>query len=424
MSIADKEAQILRITEASFHSELNSLLEQEIRQRVIAVVKMILESALIQELLAVLEAWEGPQPRRSGYYERIADSHYGRIPDLRVPKLRWGNPRREWRILTRYRRALTGLLDRAAYLYVMGLSLRDLQEALYVLFGSLLSRGAVNQVTLRAQAVCDEFSNSPLPHTPPMLIVDGVWVDIQYTLDSFKTDRSGHRRQCREAQERVILAVLGVYDDGSAQLLHFEIAQTEEEATWRALFDHLIARGLDPHAVRLVVSDGAHGVRSAMQRCFPNAQQQRCITHKVRGLKRHMTYQNLGPPGHQTQEQLKRERWRALKQDAYEIYEAPTYEEAQERLQSFNVKWKPIEPQAVHALNWGIQSTFAFYQFAAHLHPRIRTTNLLERLFREFRTKADEIGAFPNELSCLTLFFLVMQRHHAKHDRPFMANTS
>ncbi|MGB7414095.1 MAG: hypothetical protein WA902_07790 [Thermosynechococcaceae cyanobacterium] len=31
--------------------------------------------------------------------------------------------------------------------------------------------------------------------------------------------------------------------------------------------------------------------------------------------------------------------------------------------------------------------------------------------------KADEIGAFPNEESCLTLFFLVLQRDHAKHNR-------
>ncbi len=45
------------------------------------------------------------------------------------------------------------------------------------------------------------------------------------------------------------------------------------------------------------------------------------------------------------------------------------------------------------------------------------TTNHLERLFREFRTKSDEIGDFSNEASCLTMFCLVMERDHAKHDR-------
>ena len=51
----------------------------------------------------------------------------------------------------------------------------------------------------------------------------------------------------------------------------------------------------------------------------------------------------------------------------------------------------------------------------------MRTSNLLERLFEEFRRKSDEIGAFPNEQSCLTLFFLVVQRDHAKHDHSMVA---
>ncbi len=50
-------------------------------------------------------------------------------------------------------------------------------------------------------------------------------------------------------------------------------------------------------------------------------------------------------------------------------------------------------------------------------------TNLLERVFREFRTKADEIGAFPNQVSCLTVFHLIVVRDHAKHDRGKVAQT-
>jgi putative transposase len=36
--------------------------------------------------------------------------------------------------------------------------------------------------------------------------------------------------------------------------------------------------------------------------------------------------------------------------------------------------------------------------------------------------KSDEIGAFPHETSCLTVFFLVIERDHAKHDRKSVAN--
>jgi len=61
------------------------------------------------------------------------------------------------------------------------------------------------------------------------------------------------------------------------------------------------------------------------------------------------------------------------------------------------------------------------YQVDKLLHRHIRTTNHLERLFREFRTKSDEIGAFPHETSCLTVFFLVIERDHAKYDRKSVA---
>ena len=424
MSIAQREEQILRVKAASCQSELNEALQQRIQEQVVASVKAILEAALDEELAADLATWRGTKPRRSGYFERATDTQYGRIADLQVPKLRWGNKQRRWRILQRYQRAVAGLLDWLAYVYVLGLSLRDLQEALYFLLGAVLSPTAVNRVTLRVQDQLAALQQAPIPTTPPMLIVDGVWVDILYPRDEFKIDQAGHHRHCRQAQERVILVALAVWPDGTHHVLHFAVAADEDEAHWRAFFDHLIARGLDPTAVELLVSDGTHGLPAVMKQRLPQARQQRCVTHKVRGMKRYLTYQQLPAPS-ETEASLslavrKQQWWAALKTEAYAIYDAATYAEAQQLRQDFVAKWQPREPQAVHAFLWEIERTFTFYQFDASLHPRIRTTNLLERLFREFRAKTDEVGAFPNETSCLTLFFLVVQREHAKHNRPFI----
>jgi transposase-like protein len=422
MTIAARKEQILRIKRASFQSELTQELEQCIRERVVATVKSILEEALIEEVEAETSQWTGTRPRRSGYFGRTVDTLYGRIAGLLVPKLRWGNKIRRWRILKRYQRATTGLLDWAAYLYVMGLSLRDLQEALYFLLGDVVSRSAVNRITLRLQEKMGDKCQTPITATPPILIVDGVWVDIQYTLDEYKIDRAGHERQCREAQERVVVAAMAVWPDGSYQLLHFEIAEDEDETAWLSLFDHLIACGLDPDTVQLVVSDGTKGLLAAMKARLPQAQQQRCVTHKVRGMKRYLTYKNLPETENLASDQssLKAQRWAKMREEGHAIYQAETYEQAQLRLEAFTSKWEPLEPKAIHAFLWGIKRTFVFYQFDTSLHIHIRTTNLLERVFREFRTKTDEIGAFPNEISCLTVFFLVVQRDHAKHGRPLM----
>lgn len=421
MTIAACEEQIIRIKSASFQPEINEALEAELQKQVKSAVQTTIEGSLEAELVEDLAARTGEKPRRSGFFQRVLDTQYGRIPALHVPKLRAGNKQRQWRILQRYQRGLSSFLGFALYLYVLGLSLRDLQEACYFLLGAVISRGAINQITLQVQARIDEQRLAPITETPPVLIVDGVWVEIQYTLDEFKEDRAGHRRQARQARERVILTALAVWPDGRYQIFHYEVAENENEACWLAFFDSLLKRGLDPQAVRLVVSDGANGLLAALELRLPQAQQQRCLTHKVRGLERYLNFHALPVQDAAGQKldpaRAKQQRRNEIFNDAYAIYDAPTVETARLNLAAFIEKWNPLEPKAVHAFCWGIERTFTFYQFDAHLHIRIRTTNLLERFFREFRAKADEIGAFPNETSCLTVFALIVERDHAKHNR-------
>jgi len=71
----------------------------------------------------------------------------------------------------------------------------------------------------------------------------------------------------------------------------------------------------------------------------------------------------------------------------------------------------------MRALGSGTERSFTYHQFDAALRIRIRTTDLLGRFFREFRAKANEIGALPNETFCLTVFSLVVGRYRAKHNR-------
>ncbi|MCY7334462.1 MAG: transposase [Pseudanabaena sp. CAN_BIN31] len=425
MSIAEREQQILRVKANSFQPELDEALEEALRNTVIEAVKKTLEAALEEEVKAELAKLIEDRPRRSGYFQRGLDTQYGHIKNLRVPKLRRRNGEREWQILQRYQRELGNLLNWLCCIYVMGLSLRDLQEALYFLIGHVLSRTAVNKVTLAVQKQLDTRRLATLEKTPKMLIVDGVWVDIQYTREEFREDRSGHLRQCREVEERVVLVAMSVWEDGSYEILHYEIATEEGEAQWNQFFEHLLERGLEATKVQLVVSDGTLGLPKALKKNLPNAQQQRCITHKVRGLERYLSYAQAPEVESNTQplktDEAKRHRRFQISSDAYQIYNADNVEQSQQLLQRFITKWEPLEPKAVQVFQRDLDLTFTFYQFHPSLHRHIRTTNHLERLFREFRTKSDEIGAFPYETSCLTVFFLVVERDHAKHDRKSVA---
>ncbi len=427
MKLAEREAQIIRIQADPSESDFVRELHETLRREVLLMSQSVIESALVEELLAERQRTPGTVARRSGYFSRTLDTEYGRITHLRVPKVRWGNKARDWQILTRYQRGWDSLLHFSLCLYVMGLSFRDLQEALYPILGSVLSLSAINRITLEAQHRMNTHRQTPIEHTPPILIVDGVWVDIQYAQGGTKIDRAGHQRQVRQAEERVVLAAMAVWPDGTYHILHYEIAHQEDIASWEGLFEHLIERGLDPNAVKLVVSDGSLGLPTAMSRCLPNAKQQRCTTHKVRGIKRYLSYENLADSDEQghsiSVSEAKQQRRFEIQSDAYAIYNCASYDEAQIQLEQFVKKWQPIEAKAVETFLKDIQLTFSFYDFELGLHPRIRTSNLLERLFEEFRRKSDEIGAFPNEYSCLTVFFLVVQRDHVKHERSMMAKT-
>jgi transposase-like protein len=431
-TVAQLKQQVDRIWVASFQTDLADTLAAHLRRYALVGVQAALETALLEELEAhrqhQCQSHLGVAFQRSGSYTRRVLTSHGFIPDLHVPKLRSGNANRPWQVLTRYQLAMPLLLDQALYLYTLGLSLRDLQEALYVLFGHVLSREAVNRVTIAAQSPMERWRTRPITDTPPILIVDGVWGQVLFPTGATWTDQSGHQRREMRGVDQVILTVMGVWEDGRHQIIHYQLAAAEDTAAWSDLLATLIARGLDASAVQLVVSDGSTGLPAALATHLPQAKQQRCVVHKIRGLERAFCYRDLIRIDPLTQEPLTYEAARRLRRqqlstDAHAIFEAPTRAEAEARLAQFQTRWATLEPEVVRLLSKDVDTCLTFYQCDHTLHPLIRSTNLLERFFREFRTKADEIGAFPNELSCLVVFHLIVIRDDAKHDRGLTAKT-
>ena len=431
-TIAQVKHQVNRIWYASFQTDLADTLASHLRRHALAGVQAALEMALVEELEAHRQPYR-PQAlpvalQRSGTYTRRVLTTHGFIPDLHIPKLRAGNRARSWQVLTRYQLSMPLLLDQALYLYTLGLSIRDLQEALYVLFGHVLSREAVNRVTRAAQSPMEEWRTQPITDTPPVLLVDGVWGQVLQPTGALWIDQSGHERREMRGVDQVILTVMGVWEDGRHQILHYQLAAAEDTAAWSDLLATLIGRGLDAATVKMVVSDGSTGLPAALASHLPDAKQQRCVVHKIRGLERAFCYRDLTMIDPLTQEPLTYEAARRLRRqqlstDAHTIFEAPTRGEADARLAVFRTTWGGLEAEVVRLLTKDVEACLTFYQFDHPLHRLIRSTNLLERFFREFRTKSDEIGAFPNDISCLVVFHLIVIRDDAKHDRGQTAKT-
>lgn len=83
-----------------------------------------------------------------------------------------------------------------------------------------------------------------------------------------------------------VLIVKGVRADGQRELLAVDVADSESEATYDALFRRLKERGLD--GVQLVTSDDYRGLVNAIHRHFQGASWHRCQVHFLRNARGNM----------------------------------------------------------------------------------------------------------------------------------------
>jgi transposase-like protein len=65
--------------------------------------------------------------------------------------------------------------------------------------------------------------------------------------------------------------------------------------------------------------------------------------------------------------------------------------------------------------NRGVQSSFfTFYRFPERHWKHIRTTNVLERSFKEVRRRTNVVGRFPNETSALVMVFDTLEEERLR----------
>jgi hypothetical protein len=111
--------------------------------------------------------------------------------------------------------------------YCVGHSLRDLRATLVLPLGEVLSLAACNRLgpSVTAQlAVCKmQARESP----PLMLLVDDIWGKIAYPTGAYRHDAPGHRRSVKRKQKRVVLSALGVWPDGSWEIVHWKVAEAD-----------------------------------------------------------------------------------------------------------------------------------------------------------------------------------------------------
>ena len=281
-------------------------------------------------------------------------------------------------ILPRWARRSRSLDALLPVLYLRGVSMGDLQEALTALLGPEapnLSPGVTARLIEAWQEEYDRWQRRDLSARRYAYIwADGVYLQARM-----------------EPEAECILVIIGATPEGKKELLGFHVGTRESAQSWRELLVDLKARGLTIPP-ELAVGDGALGFWKAMDEIYPATRHQRCWFHKISNI--------LG--------KFPKSMAATVKADLQEIHHAETKTAAQAAINVFKEKYGIKYAPAVACLAKDEEALLAFYDFPAEHWDHLRTSNPIESVFatvrhRTVRTK----GALSQKTVKIMVFTLI-----------------
>ena len=142
----------------------------------------------------------------------------------------------------------------------------------------------------------------------------------------------------------------------------------------------------------LLVIDGNSGLRKAVRESFPDSWVQRCQVHRMRNILCKLP-ENARP---------------GLKKLIHKAFTAQSYKAGLAEARAVVAMYQDQFPDGMKCLATGLEECLTALRFPEPHRKRIRTTNLLERLFGEGQRRSKVIPRFMNERSGLSLMFAVL----------------
>ena len=322
----------------------------------------------------------------NGFYRRQLTTRQG-VMELKVPRTRSGLFHSQ--VIPRYKRR-EGAIDQALKaVFLLGVSTRQAGRTLATLVEDSVSAATVSELSKVLDASVKSFHQRRLADDYRYLIFDAVSVRI---------------RLIGKVQRRVVLCAYGINRQGLRQLIDFQIVQAEGQDTWFNFLADLRQRGLQGRYLELIASDGQAGLIKSLSRVWPRIPHQRCWAHKLRNL----------------ENKLKASQ-RPCLEEAKLIYQAEHRTQAIKRFRLWKARWQSLAPKAVSCLEADLEELLAFLDCPKAHWKRLRTTNVIERLFVEVRRRIRTMCAFTTHGSCERILYSVFERmnyHWSRHPLP------
>lgn len=346
-----------------------------IRELSRGAIRAALEAAMDERLeryLGNVRAGKGPD-RRNGHYRRWLLTGMGAL-ELQVPRTRTRSAAEVLAAYARRERSVDRLILAA---FVLGLSTRKVGEALFQLLGERVSASTVSRVAQQLDVAVAAFHRRPLANRYRALVFDGIVL----------TNRSG-----RGVVRRPVLVALGITNAGRREILDFRLVRGESQPAWEAFLHDLHRRGLTGEGVAVVAVDGGAGLLAALPLVYPRAGVQRCWAHKTRNVLDKVRLADRD----------------AVKRDLHRISHAAGRAEARRRARAFVDRWSRRYNTAVRCLWADIDELLTFFCFDdLDWRKAVRTTNAIERRFREVRRRTRPMGVMANPASIERILFAV-----------------
>jgi transposase-like protein len=312
------------------------------------------------------------QGHANGYKPKTMTTRVGDIT-FDVPQVREGGFYPE--ALEKGLRSERALLLSLAEMYVQGVSTRKVAAITEELIGREVSSSQVSRATALLDEVLAAWRDRPLGECVYL------YLDARY--EKVRVDG-----QVRDA---AILMACGVGGDGKRRILGLSVALSEAEVHWRQFLESLTHRGL--RGVQLIISDDHAGLRAGRLAVFGGTPWQRCQFHLQQNAGQYVSRQSQR---------------KELAADLRMVFNAPDRHTAESYLKQVVDKYSQSASQLADWLEANTPDGLAVFSFPATHRPRLRTSNLLERVSQEVKRRTRVVRIFPNRESCERLVTAIL----------------
>ena len=356
--------------------KLFKMMRQEIRETTGQYLSELIQMELTDFLgRKPYERCKGNRNHRNGFYHRgFTLKGIGEVL-VRMARDRKGKFRSQ--VIPRSKRYEDELRQEICVMYLTGISTRTLSMISKKLLGRKISAGEVSRVSKQLVEAVERWRTRDLSEEKvKYLFIDGVNFKMGVT---------------NSVENVPVLVVIGVREDGGRLVLGFQAGNKESASTWREFFKDLKRRGLRSELVKLGVMDGLPALERVFREEFINAEVQRCQLHVARNVLAKVPMK------------LKKD----IADDLRSIFYAPSLKKAKELFQAFREHWEPEVPSAVKCLENSIDSCLTFFNYPQEEWISLRTTNIIERLNKEFKRRTKVMEIVAGERACYNLLAFI-----------------